>query len=184
MDANKLPSLAALAVCTGANERSMVSSPKGEEEPAPAGAHGPSVFPLLFRSTSFLGFLKYIYIYILAVLGLCCCMWAFSSCGEQRLLSSCGAWAPHCCGFSCCRTWAQSLWLTGLVALRPVWSSWTRDRTCVPCIGRQILNHWTIREVLNWFLMNVTVTRGSWGLQIRKPVYLFWVCVCLEVPFH
>ena len=28
-----------------------------------------------------------------------------------------------------------------------VGSSWTRDRTCVPCIGRQILNHWTIREV-------------------------------------
>ena len=53
MDVNELPSLAALAVCAGANERSMVSSPKGEEEPAPAGAHGPSVFPLLFRPTRF-----------------------------------------------------------------------------------------------------------------------------------
>ena len=25
-------------------------------------------------------------------------------------------------------------------------SSWTRDWTCVPCIGRQILNLWTTRE--------------------------------------
>ena len=28
-------------------------------------------------------------------------------------------------------------------------SSWTRDRTHVPCIGRWILNHQTTREVLN-----------------------------------
>ena len=26
----------------------------------------------------------------------------FSSCGKWRLLSSCGAWAPHWGGFSCC----------------------------------------------------------------------------------
>ena len=32
---------------------------------------------------------------------------------------------------------------------RSVWdlSSPTRDQTCVTCIGRQILNHWTTREV-------------------------------------
>ena len=37
----------------------------------------------------FCGFLhlkKKIYLFILAALGLCCCVWAFSSCGEQRLL--------------------------------------------------------------------------------------------------
>ena len=56
-------------------------------------------------------------------------------------------------GFSSCSTraqqlWfagsgaqAQQLWLTGLVALRHVGSSQTRDQTHVPCIGRQILNH-------------------------------------------
>ena len=32
---------------------------------------------------------------------------------------------------------------TGLVALWHVGSSQTRNRTCVPCIGRQILNHST-----------------------------------------
>ena len=36
----------------------------------------------------------------------------------------------------------------GLVDLRFVESSWTRDRTRVPGIGRGILNHWAIREVL------------------------------------
>ena len=30
---------------------------------------------------------------------------------------------------------------------------WDLDQTCVPCIGRQILNHWATREVLHqlWF---------------------------------
>ena len=37
---------------------------------------------------------------ILSVLGLCCCAQAFSSCGEQGLLSSSGAWASYCSGFS------------------------------------------------------------------------------------
>ena len=45
----------------------------------------------------------------LVVLGLSCCTWAVSSCGEQGLLSSCGAWASHCSGFSCCRAWALGL---------------------------------------------------------------------------
>ena len=65
-------------------------------------------------------FLKKFYYLFLALLGLCCCMRAFSSCSEQGLFSSCGAWAPHCSGlprcraqalgresFSSCSTWAQ-----------------------------------------------------------------------------
>ena len=45
------------------------------------------------------------YLFLLA-LGLCCCPWAFSSCGDWGLLSSCGVRAAHCSGFSCCRAWA------------------------------------------------------------------------------
>ena len=47
---------------------------------------------------------------------------------EVRELSSCGSWAylPR--------------------SMRDL-SSPTRDRTCVPCIVRQILYHWTTREV-------------------------------------
>ena len=37
----------------------------------------------------------------------------------------------------------------GLIAPQHVGSSWTKDRTCVPCIGRRILNHWTTREALS-----------------------------------
>ena len=36
------------------------------------------------------------------MLGLHCCAQAPSSCGEWGLLSSYGAWASHCSGFSCC----------------------------------------------------------------------------------
>ena len=50
-------------------------------------------------------------------------------------------------GFSSCGTPAQYLWLVGLVAPWHVGSSQTRDRTRVPCIGRQILNHCATREV-------------------------------------
>ena len=60
------------------------------------------------------------------------------------LLQSTGS---RCMGFCNCGAWAQLLRCINLVALRHVGSSWTRDQTCVPCIGRQILNHWTIREV-------------------------------------
>ena len=68
----------------------------------------------------------------------------FSPCSEQ-------AWA-HCGSFSCgaraSGTWAQPLWRTGLVARQHVESSWTRDRTRIPCIGRWILNPWTTRKAL------------------------------------
>ena len=80
----------------------------------------------------------------------------FSSCGEWELLSSCGARAFPCGGFSCCRarvlgcsgfsrcsTWAQQLWPLGLVALE---SSWIRDQAHVSCTGRQIIYHGATRE--------------------------------------
>ena len=49
-------------------------------------------------------------IYILAVLGLRCCVQAFSSCNKWGSLSSC-ARVSYCSGFSCCR--AQALWCGG-----------------------------------------------------------------------
>ena len=42
---------------------------------------------------------------------------------------------------SCC-TWSS--FIQGMWDL----SCWTRDQTHVPCVSRQILNHWTTREVL------------------------------------
>ena len=45
----------------------------------------------------------YFYYLFLAVLGLHCWAWAFSSCGESGATLHCGAWASPCGGFSCCR---------------------------------------------------------------------------------
>ena len=84
----------------------------------------------------------------LAELGLCCDTWAFSSCGEKGLLSSCGAWASHCRGSSCYGAQAQQLSYMGLVTLSHVGSFQTRDQTCIPCIGRQILNDFIRKSLM------------------------------------
>ena len=64
-------------------------------------------------------------------------------------LSGCSTTAPECAGFGSCS--AQS-WL--LHSMRHL-SSLTRDGTHIPCIPRQILNHWTTWEVpcplYSWF---------------------------------
>ena len=55
--------------------------------------------------------------------------------------------------FSSCGTWSWlpcSMW--GL-------SSLTRDQTCIPCIARWILNHWTSREVSFTFLFLVYLSK-------------------------
>ena len=43
-----------------------------------------------------------LFLLFLAVLGLCCCMQASSSCSEWELLSNCGAQAPHYGSVFCC----------------------------------------------------------------------------------
>ena len=75
--------------------------------------------------------------------------WLFllQSMGSRRAgLSSCGTWGQQLWLMGS-RAQASQLWRTGLAAPRHVGSSWTRDRTRVPCIGRQILNHCATREV-------------------------------------
>ena len=82
----------------------------------------------------------------MAALGLHCCL------GSAPVALS-KQW--QCAGFSLC--WLlllqstssrmrglQWLWHTSLIALHYVESSWTRDRTHVPCIGRWVLNHRTL----------------------------------------
>ena len=72
--------------------------------------------------------------YFLAAQGLCCCSWTFCKqgllfIGLHRLLSL--------------RTTGSVVVAPGLVVLKHLGSSRTRDGTRVPCIGRWILNHWT-----------------------------------------
>ena len=98
----------------------------------------------------------------------------------------CGARASHCGGFSCCRAWALgeqasvvvAHWLSSCrswalehrlsscgvraLLLRSMWnSSRMRDRTCVPCIGRWILNHCTTREAPNLRFLTSHCTKSS-----------------------
>ena len=68
-------------------------------------------------------------------------------------------------GLSCCHRQAPLWWYTGLVAPRHVGSSWIRDPTCVPFIGRQILNHRVTREVLHFCL--------SFSPDLRKRAFTF-----------
>ena len=137
----------------------------------------------------------------LAMLGLCCCAQSFSSCGEQGLLfvavhrlltvvaplvaehrlQACGLQQLWLAGS---RAQAQQLWHTGLVAPWHVGSSWNRDRTHVPCIGRWILNHCTTREdpglfliILNFeFLIIITKKiRGDfWNNYHREGFEYIW----------
>ena len=55
--------------------------------------------------------------FIFGCVGLCCCVWAFSSCSKPGQLSSCSAQASHCSGFSCCRAQALGAWASLAVAL-------------------------------------------------------------------
>ena len=61
----------------------------------------------IFNALLHVFFLKILNDYLfLAALGLHCCVLACSSCGDQQSLSSWGAWASHCGGFSYCGAWA------------------------------------------------------------------------------
>ena len=71
------------------------------------------------------------------------------SCWRAQILGqvgfgSCGSRLDH--RLSNCR-------LRFLVAPQHVESSWTRDQTHVPCVGRQTPNHWTTRGVLYFRLI-------------------------------
>ena len=98
--------------------------------------------------------LKYLF---LVVLGLRCYAWAFSSCGEWGLLSSCVARASHCGEHGLQAHGLQYLQCLGLVAPWHVESSRIRDRTHVPCIGRQILMHCCTREVPGWLFVTLYI---------------------------
>ena len=76
----------------------------------------------------------------------------FSSCRAPRL-SSCGAWAWSAC---------------------PLESSWSGDRICVPCIGRQRLHHWTTRKVHQWTLSAAAVPSSPFSCIKNKTKQLFF----------
>ena len=105
--------------------------------------------PMLFRKGVFfkIFFLSF-FIYFWLLQSLVATPWAFSSYGEQGLLSSSGAGLLTVMASLVAEQGSrvlglQQLWPMGLAALHHMESSNTRDQTCLPCIGRWILNHWT-----------------------------------------
>ena len=84
--------------------------------------------------------------------------WVFVA--ARELLSSCSAQASHGSGSSCwgarqlgsraCRL--QQLWCSDLFVPQHVEPSQVRNWTYVPFIDRQMLNHWTTREVHHLYL--------------------------------
>ena len=89
-------------------------------------------------------------LFFLPALGLHCWAWAFFSRCQWGLLSSCSMWVSHRVASSV----AEYEFLDStpfrcrVLAPGHVESSRTRNRTCIPLIGRRILNHWTTRQIL------------------------------------
>ena len=79
-----------------------------------------------------------IYLFILAALGLCSCVQAFSSCSVQ---------ASHCCGFSCCRTQVLGM-QTSVVVAR----------------GLSSCNLWALERELSSCGTRANLPRGMWDL--------------------
>ena len=98
---------------------------------------------------------------ILTAPGLRCCVKAFSTCFEQ------GYSSLQCEGLSLrwlllLQSTGSRMWASVFVAPRLTCSKACkifpdRDQTCVPCISRQILNHWTTREVLDHLLLTTAL---------------------------
>ena len=77
--------------------------------------------------------------------------------------------------------WAQWLWHTGLVAPWHVVFSQTRHQIYVPCTDKQILNHWTTKEVP--LLMAILTKIGSTEVGKhfwRKIITIFLVLLSLK----
>ena len=58
----------------------------------------------------------FIYLFVFGCAGSSLLYELFSSCGDWGLLSSCGAPASHCSGFSCCWTQALGAWASVVLA--------------------------------------------------------------------
>ena len=116
-------------------------------------------------------------------------LWTFSSCGEKGLLLIvvCGLLLVvaslagnhrlqslrlqqlQCVGSVVVASGLQS---TGSVVAALMFScstacvsSWTRDQTGVPCITRQILNHWITRESPGEFLISTLLATFKYSIQ-------------------
>ena len=104
-------------------------------------------------------FILCVYLF-LAALGLHCCVQASSSWGSRASpcggFSCYGARAVGCEGFRSCSSWAPEHRLSSCgprLSCSMACGTFQTRIEPIPCIGRQILNHWTIWEALCQFLI-------------------------------
>ena len=102
-----------------------------------------------------------------------CCVWAFSSCSEPEHLYTCSVVASLVAEQVGSRARGLSSCGVRVVALQHGESSWTRDWTHAPCIGRQILNLCTTREVLQIILDRTKSSRTI--LVWADALWAFWI---------
>ena len=111
----------------------------------------------------------------------------YLGCSGSSLCGLLTAVASHC-GAQALWTEAQCLQCGGSPASKHVESSQTRDWTCVPWIGRRILNHWTTREVLSNFSsftyktlsFPILYTVCSYHWPILKVKFIVTILVVLQ----
>ena len=82
-----------------------------------------------------------------------------------------------CRGFSSCCTRASVVVVPRLSCSAHVGSSQTRGWPCVPCIGRQILNHWATRETLHKFYTLTSHLPLGFRFLMLQFASLFILCV-------
>ena len=114
---------------------------------------------LLFSSWFFFFFLLY---------------WDFvATHGFSLVVMSGGNSSLQCVGFSL--LWLLTLGRRDSSAPWHMRSSRTRDWTHVPCIGRQILSHWTTREVFSW----IFILSQVFYLQTEVQAPFMWTSVAI-----
>ena len=115
--------------------------------------------------------------------GLHCCTQAFSSRGDLCSVSFSLRWLLLSCSPGSRGLGLQQQRHTGLVALQHVGSSQTGYRTRVPCIARQVLEHWTIREDL--LTISVTEFLASLLCFASSAIVLLFLFsyLCCQVIF-
>lgn len=95
---------------------------------------------------------------------------AVAGAASHRSGFSCGAWALGASRF-------QYVKYTDLAAPWNVGLSATRDRTCVTCVSRQMLNHWTIGKSCFYLLLLPKIVLWTWD-----PPYPSSDCFQLFLP--
>ena len=95
--------------------------------------HLSALFKMFFPTYRVLLILS-IYLFIYGCAGSSFCMWAFSSCGQRGLLSSCWMQSSHCCGFPCGLCGAQASVVVAHGLSCPVAYGIFPDRGLNPCL--------------------------------------------------